>query len=223
MARILIADDELITLRGLERVLSREGHQVITAENGEEALRLLKENRVDILITDIKLPGVDGSKLLEWVKQNLPDTKVIMITGYSSIKGAVEAMKHGASDYIAKPFSFDEMKASIKAVLEEQKVADNIPTGGLSRTEFELVIRALNHPIRREIIRLLRSSPSNFTGIWRKIGVKDPTIVSFHLRNLKATGMVDQRKDKVYLLTLLGRKAASFMDMVKVEEHIEGI
>jgi DNA-binding NtrC family response regulator len=219
MTRILIAEDELITLRGLERVLSREGHEVVTAENGEEALRILKERRVDVLVTDIKLPGIDGLKLLEWVKQHLPETKVIMITGYSSIKGAVEAMKQGASDYIAKPFSIEEIKASIKAVLEEQRVTRNIPSGGLSKQEFELVIRALNHPIRRGILSILRASPKSFTEIWRETGVEDPTTVSFHLRNLKATGILKQSEDKVYSLTTLGRKAASLMDMVRVEEE----
>ncbi len=218
MARILVADDELITLRGLERVLRREGHEVVTAENGEEALKILKERKVDILVTDIKLPGIDGLKLLKWVKQHLPDIKVIMITGYSSIKGAVEAMKRGASDYIAKPFSLEEIKASIKAVLEEETHIA-IPSGGLSKQEFELIIRALNHPIRREILNLLRTSPRSFTGIWRNTGIKDPTAVSFHLKNLKATGIVEQDKNKVYSLSPLGRKAASLMNMVKVEEE----
>jgi DNA-binding response OmpR family regulator len=219
MARILVADDELITLRGLERVLSREGHEVVTAENGEEALKILKEGKVDILVTDIRLPGIDGVSLLEWTKQHLPDIKVIMITGYSSIKGAVEAMKRGASDYIAKPFSLEEIKASVKAVLEEDTHSIIIPSGGLSKQEFELIIRALNHPIRREILNLLRTSPRSFTGIWRNIGIKDPTAVSFHLRNLKATGIVEQDKNKVYSLSPLGRKAASLMNMVKVEEE----
>jgi DNA-binding NtrC family response regulator len=217
MARILVADDELITLRALERVLSKEGHEVVTAENGEKALKVLQERYVDILITDIKLPGIDGISLMNWAKRHQPGVKVIMITGYSSIKGAVEAMKRGASDYIAKPFNLEEIKASVNAVLEEEKHSISIPSGDLSKKEFELMIRALNHPLRREILKILHT-PRTFTGIWRTIGTKDPTSVSFHLRNLKAMGLVEQDQNKNYFLSHLGKKAVSLLNMIKVEE-----
>ncbi|NOZ59486.1 MAG: response regulator [Euryarchaeota archaeon] len=219
MARILVADDETITLRALERVLKKEGHEVIVVEDGERALQVLGEEDVDILITDIKLPGMDGIALLEWVKQHKPGVRVIMITGYSSIKGAVEAMKRGASDYIAKPFSLEEIAASVRAVLEEESHRISLPPGGFSREEFELLIRALNHPLRREILRLL-NVPRNFTEIWRTIGTRDPTAVSFHLRNLKAMGLVKQDRSKAYSLSELGEKALSLLNMVKVEERV---
>ncbi len=216
MAKILVAEDEVITLRGIERVLREEGHEVLTAEDGEKALQMLKSERVDVLVTDIKLPGIDGLKLLDWVRKRLPGVKVIMITGYSSIKGAVEAMKRGASDYIAKPFSLEELKLAVKRVLEE--ATTHVPTG-LSKREFELVIRALNHPIRREIISLLQLSPMSFTEIWRRTGIKDPTAISFHLKNLKSAGMVEQDKNKIYSLSPRGRKAASLMSMIGAEQE----
>ncbi|WP_457555931.1 response regulator [Candidatus Pyrohabitans sp.] len=219
MARILVADDETITLRALERVLRKEGHEVVAVDDGESALQVLERQDVDVLLTDIKLPGRDGIALLEWVKQHRPRVRVIMITGYSSIKGAVEAIKRGASDYIAKPFSLEDIIASVRAVLEEEKHTISLPPGGFSKQEFELLIRALNHPLRRQILRLLHV-PRNFTEIWRTIGTKDPTAVSFHLRNLKAMGLVKQDKNRAYSLSELGEKALSLLNMVKVEEQI---
>lgn len=118
--RILIVDDEEITRKNLEHVLKKENYDVVTAKNGIEALRLLDEQKFEIVLTDIKMEGVDGFAILEKVKAKYSNTKVIMITAYAAVDSAVEAIKRGAFHYIAKPFKIEEVKLSIKQAVEDR-------------------------------------------------------------------------------------------------------
>ncbi|GAQ93871.1 ATP-dependent Lon protease [Thermodesulfovibrio aggregans] len=118
--RILIVDDEEITRKNLEHVLKKENYDVVTAKNGVEALRLLDEQKFEIVLTDIKMEGVDGFAILEKVKAKYSNTKVIMITAYAAVDSAVEAIKRGAFHYIAKPFKIEEVKLSIKQAVEDR-------------------------------------------------------------------------------------------------------
>ncbi|MBI3302386.1 MAG: sigma-54-dependent Fis family transcriptional regulator [Deltaproteobacteria bacterium] len=101
---ILVVDDERSIRVGLKGLLAKEGHEVSTAESGEEALRLLDSQPFDLVLTDLRMPGLDGIGLLKKIKERHPDTLVVMMTAYGSEKIAVEAMKAGAHDYIVKPF-----------------------------------------------------------------------------------------------------------------------
>ncbi len=119
---ILVVDDERDICRALEFLLSREGYKVDTALSGEEALKKLKDKRYDLVLTDLKMEGMDGIKLLEKVKEISPSTIVIIMTAYASVDSAVEAMKKGASDYIVKPFVNDDVKLTIKRLLEHRQL-----------------------------------------------------------------------------------------------------
>jgi len=102
-ARILVVDDEEIVLLSCERILAEEGYEVHTRLSGKEALELLAEEPFDLAIVDLKMPGMDGMELLRRIKQDYPHISVVMITGYSTVESAVEAMKAGAFDYLPKP------------------------------------------------------------------------------------------------------------------------
>ena len=104
-AKILVVDDEEIILLSCERVLTEEGYEVQTRLRAEEALALLAEEPIDLILVDLKMPGMDGLEFLRAVKQAYPSISVIMITGYSTVESAVEAMKAGAIDYLPKPFT----------------------------------------------------------------------------------------------------------------------
>ncbi|MBI5196212.1 MAG: sigma-54-dependent Fis family transcriptional regulator [Nitrospirae bacterium] len=117
---ILIAEDEEITLKHLKYALEKEGYAVTGVKNGIEAFNKLEKEEFDILIADIKMPGMDGITLLGKVKDNYPATDVIIITGFGSIESAVEAMKKGAFDYITKPFNLDELSLKIKKIQEKK-------------------------------------------------------------------------------------------------------
>ena len=126
MARILIVDDELSIIEVLKSLLAREGHTVMTSGDGKKALKKLKENVFDLLITDIRLPEIDGITLLQQARELQSHLAVIVITAYAKVDNAVEAMKNGAFDYVTKPFKFDEILLTVqRALTYEQTLAEN--------------------------------------------------------------------------------------------------
>src|SRR5574341_2696928 len=114
---ILVIDDDPSLRRVLEYNLDEEGYDVYTSGSGEEGLRVAKEQKPDVVITDMKMPGIDGLEVLKTVKENAPDTLVIIITAFGEIDAAVQAMKLGAYDYITKPFNRDDLKLTVKKAL----------------------------------------------------------------------------------------------------------
>ena len=119
--RILVAEDEEITLNNILDALRDEGYDASGTKDGQDALMKMEAGRFDVLITDIKMPGISGLELLAKVKERFPETEAIIITGFGSIGSAVEAMKSGAHDYITKPFDLDELVLKLKKI-QEQKV-----------------------------------------------------------------------------------------------------
>jgi len=117
VSRILVVDDSPSTIEVLERNLGHRGCRVFTATSVAEALRVLEATPVDLVITDMKMPGTSGMVLVRHVRANLPRTEVVMITGYPSIEGAVEAVKTGAEEYLSKPFTDEELFAVVDRCL----------------------------------------------------------------------------------------------------------
>ncbi len=117
--RILIVDDETSMREFLVILLGREGYAVESAADAETALERLGERSFDLILSDVKMPGLDGIALLERVKRSWPDTAVLMLTAYTTAEDAVEAMKRGAYDYIAKPFKVEELKILVRNALEK--------------------------------------------------------------------------------------------------------
>lgn len=118
---ILVVDDEKDMCDALSDALMSEGYKVETSLSGEDALEKLNKGAFNIVIADIKMPGIDGLELLRRVKKTSPEIDVILITGYESMETAISAVKHGASDYITKPFDMDEIYVVIKRSIERQK------------------------------------------------------------------------------------------------------
>ena len=119
---VLFVDDET-SLRGVmaERLAER-GFEVVQAETGERALELLEQFAFDIVITDLRLPGIDGSRVIEAARERYPGIVAIVITGFGTVKDAVDAIKRGASDFIAKPFQFDELSHVLQKALEQRRL-----------------------------------------------------------------------------------------------------
>ena len=101
--RVLVVDDEEVVRLGYRRVLSTDGFRVMAAGNGAEALDLMAGGRFDVVLLDLRMPGMDGLDVLRAIKERWPESEVVVITGYPSIETAKEAVKLGAYDYIAKP------------------------------------------------------------------------------------------------------------------------
>ena len=116
---ILVVDDSPDTLEVLQRNLKSKGYRVFTAPGAVEAITILESTPMDLVITDLKMPKVNGLSLVRHIQENFKDTEVMMITGYPSIEGAVEAVKTGAEEYLAKPFTDEELFAAVKRVLDK--------------------------------------------------------------------------------------------------------
>src|SRR3990172_7156783 len=121
---VLIIDDEPLMRISLSDALKAEGYNVASAATGSEGLKEIKETSYDVVITDLRLPEVDGVQILNTCRQISPHTKVLMITAYGSVDTAVEAMKIGAYDYITKPFSMDELILTVKRLVEMRDLED---------------------------------------------------------------------------------------------------
>ncbi len=116
--RILVVDDE-VNMRALfKKILSKEGYQVETVSSGDEAVKLLEKDRFDLVVSDLKMPGMDGFELLKKVKEISPQPPFILLTAYGTVDSAVAAMKQGAFDYLTKPVNNDEVKLVIKKALD---------------------------------------------------------------------------------------------------------
>src|SRR5438477_2443879 len=120
-ASVLVIDDEAPLREWLQRGLPTLGFQAATASDGSEAMEKIKHQRFDLIICDIKMPGQNGVNVLKDIKRIQPDVEVIMATGYGTVDTAVDSMKLGAYDYIAKPFTLDQLCAILEAALAIQR------------------------------------------------------------------------------------------------------
>ena len=118
--RILVVDDERVTRMNLDHVLGKEGYDVRTAADGEEALDLLAEAPFDVIVTDLKMERVDGMDLLQRAKQQDPTVEVIIISGYATLPTAVEAMRQGSYHFLAKPLKLNEVRQTVASALSRK-------------------------------------------------------------------------------------------------------
>jgi two-component system response regulator PilR (NtrC family) len=157
MAAILVVDDELSMRQFLKILLEKEGYTVTTAAEGGEALALTTQQPFDLVISDIRMPGMSGLDLLAQLKQAKADIGVIMITAFASPDDAVAAMKNGAFDYITKPFNVDEIKSVIRAVLKKQQKAEPQTVNGFP----EIIGRSPEMMRIFELITKIAPTPAN--------------------------------------------------------------
>src|SRR5688572_4836807 len=120
---LLFVDDEPALRSLMAERLSERGYEVVEADSGERAVELLARFAFDVVITDLRLPGIDGTRVIEAARERYPGIVAIVITGYGTVKDAVEAIKRGASDFVAKPFQFDELVHVLEKAMEQRRLA----------------------------------------------------------------------------------------------------
>ncbi|HMC81851.1 MAG TPA: response regulator, partial [Candidatus Polarisedimenticolia bacterium] len=151
-ARLLVADDEPHQREMLSGILERAGYRVETAPGGREALEALERGGFDLLLTDQRMPGMDGLVLLERAQAIQPDLPVILMTAYGSVSEAVAAMKKGAADYLTKPFERDELLVVLEKALRHHRLEEEVAAlrGALKdRYSLDRIIGA--SPAMREV------------------------------------------------------------------------
>jgi two-component system response regulator (stage 0 sporulation protein F) len=118
---ILIVDDEEGLREGLSKLLESEGYVALSAESGEQALEILQRSHIDLVLTDMRMPGMDGIELLKKIRERHPNVGVIILTGYGQIESYIEAMNFGAIEYVSKPFKVNELKFIVNKVLNNSE------------------------------------------------------------------------------------------------------
>ena len=193
--KILVIDDDPSLRRVLEYNLEEDGHEVTVAASGSDGLQAFDELGTALVITDLKMPGIDGFQVLREIKERSPDTLVIIITAFGAVETAVEAMKLGAYDYITKPFNRDELKMVVRKALQ---------VTSLSRENRQLREELTEKIDFRNIVGISREMEKVFQVV-RKIANTDATVL--------ITGESGTGKELVAkaLHTLSSRKAAPFV------------
>jgi DNA-binding NtrC family response regulator len=120
--KILLVDDEQIARENLAFILEKEGYDTLAVESGVRALEELAKNEFDLVITDLRMPQMDGMQVVERTKELYPETEVVVITGYATVATAVEAMQKGAYHYLAKPYQNNEVRILIRKALEKREL-----------------------------------------------------------------------------------------------------
>jgi len=210
MVKVLVVDDDQDLRDNLMEVLSENGFSPDSAENGEIALEKLQDNMFDLVLLDSVMPGMDGLETLPLIKRTYPKTQVIMLTAFSTVNSAVEAMRSGADDYITKPFKIDELLVAIRRCLEEAKfgICEEI----LNSDEM---FKCLANSTRRKVLLLLyRESKLRFMDLTRKLNIDDHTKVNFHLKSLKDAHLIEQDRRKNYQLSAKGKKIVTCMSSI---------
>ena len=160
---ILVVDDSPRTLEILERNLTAQGYRVLTAPGAAEAIRIAETTPIDLVITDLKMPRVSGLDLVRHVRENLKDTEVIVITGFPSVEGAVKAVKTGAEEYLAKPFTDEELFCAVKRALgkREARRAGRSAASGTPPTPYGIV--GESEPMQRVFKAIRKAAATSAT------------------------------------------------------------
>ncbi|MDI6744799.1 MAG: response regulator [Thermodesulfovibrionales bacterium] len=204
--------DDDAELRGnLSEILKGVGYQTNEAASGKEAIEKTASGDFDIALLDLMMPGMSGAETLGELRKISPKTKVIMITAFATVDNAVDAIKKGASDYIAKPFKIEELLTAIRRVLEECRFEE-----GITKLNLDYTLSSLANPIRRNILKLLQSRKSmRLMEMVRELDIDDHTKVVFHLKMLKESSLINQDKGKSYSLTGEGERILSCLNILK--------
>jgi len=216
-ASILVVDDEPASRESLVDVLSEEGYQVAAAASGEEALEAIDTAEFDLVITDLRMPGIDGVTLLREVRRRCPQTLVILITAHASVETAVEALREGAHDYMIKPLVYDDVLGKIARLLERRELAwqiQHLRRQVESRYDFENLVgesRAM-----RDIAGMIRKvAPTNSTVlISGESGVGKEVVA-------RAIHRESQRRDRIFLPVNCGAIPENLLES-QLFGHIRG-
>jgi two-component system response regulator PilR (NtrC family) len=190
--RILIIDDEEVLQDVLTALLQKEGFETLNARTGEEGLQVLEREEVDLVLLDLMLPGIPGQEVLKRIRAEDPDQVVVVITAFSSIEGAIEAMREGAFHYIPKPFKNEEVLLTIRQGLRQRKLtAENrrLREELQQRFSFDNII-GKSKPMRKvfELIQLAAPAKSNILVLGESGTGKELVAKSIHLNSRRAKG-----------------------------------
>lgn len=182
--RLLIVDDEANVCRTLQVIMEDEGYEVTTAQDGRTALAQFETAEFDVVLSDIRMATMDGVEVLKRIKERRPETVVMLITGYGTMNGAIDAFRCGADDFVPKPLDMDYLKRRIRQCLESRRQR---PLAELeaARGRFGLT------PREAQVVSQVQQGQSN-ADIARQLGISEGT-VKVHLEHIYAKVGVHSR------------------------------
>ena len=214
MKRILVVDDDVTIRTPLSKFLRIYSYEVDEVSTGKEAVQSVTSGNYDIVLLDLILPDISGLDILKEIRKMRPRLPVIILTGFATIRSAVEATKIGASEFITKPYNLEELEGTIRKCIEVKRMDHGIP-----RKELDFTLSSLSNPIRRNILKLLNENKGmHLMEITRELDIDDHTKVSFHLRILKESALIEKNRTRSYMLTSEGIKA--FTCLQSIESHL---
>jgi putative two-component system response regulator len=192
---VLVVDDDLFALESIAKVLEGESYRVVTAASGSETLGLLKQGSFDLVLTDLKMPEVDGLEVLRQAREIAPQAVVLILTGYASLESAIEALREGAYDYLVKPCSTDELKLKIERGLERVRLAEERQQAEEElRRSYEKLQRALEGTVHSLVAAIELRDPYTAghqrrvtrlaCAIAREMGLPEEQIEGIHMAAL---------------------------------------
>jgi CheY-like chemotaxis protein len=217
MKKILIVDDDKELRDHLNEILKGAGYETDQAASGKEAVEKNVDEDYDLILLDLMMPKMSGTDVLSELRKVSPRSRVIMITAFATIDNAVDLIKRGASDYIAKPFKIDDLLARIRRVLEEASF-DSCGVKG----DLDCILSSLSNPIRRRIIHIISIRKTvRLMELVRELGIDDHTKVIFHIKILREAGILEQDKDRSYAFTKDGDKTVHCLKIL--EAHLASL
>jgi len=230
-SKVLVVDDEKEIRTFLSKALGRlGGFQVALAESGEEALCKLEKERFDLVLTDLKMPNMDGLQLIAEVAKSKPEILTIMMTGHGTIDSALEAMKLGASDYITKPLNLDEMILRLRKVLEEKQrfvrlkdFADQLEKTNLELRKIDSMksefVSVASHELRTPLAAIKNAVQLMLSGKTGEVNENQKHFLSMAERNInRLTHILD---DLLNLSKIESGKIALKFDHIELKDIIE--
>ena len=226
--KILIAEDEEITLKHLSHALQKEGYLTIGTQNGQDALQQIESDHFDLLIADIKMPGLTGIELLEKIKARQLETEVIIITGFGSIDSVVDAMKKGAYDYVTKPFNLDELILKVRKIREQRSLKkENIALKAFAGLDRKVSIIAKSESMNKilSVIEGMKDTDCNVlltgeTGVGKSLLAK---IIHFTSRRLTMPFLsinCATLTEELLASELFGHEKGAFTGAVKTKQGL---
>jgi len=192
-AQVVFVDDEPRVCSTVSKTLERVGMNVRCFRRADDCLAHLAEDRCDLLITDVRMPGMDGLLLLQEVKERFPWLPVLLVTGYGDVPMAVRAMKAGGADFIMKPLERDAFLQAVQSVLERHSGQTALEQCALTRTEMRVLYMVLDGKNNREIATALHRSPRTVEVHRRHVMQKmDATCILELLRRASDMGLLTQ-------------------------------
>ncbi len=217
MKKVLIVDDDAQFRSYLVQIMNDAGYLNDVAASSGEALAKAAEGDYDVILLDMFMPGGNGADCLVELRKNNPRSAVIVITAFSTLKNAVDLVKKGARDYLAKPFKIEDLLVAIKRAIEETKF-EKRP----EKREFHGILGSLASPIRSDIVRFLHTRKNaRLVEIAKELDMEDRAKVLFHMKKLEETGIVERDKDAVYSLTIFGEMARECLKIL--ETHLSAV